>query len=81
MKSISNFYDFKKLDGVILHLPEKWSFFSQIYGGQHHDTNLNWFARQNDNLTVKRTSDVISVCKVCFQSYYIFVLLLQIMLL
>lgn len=64
VKRIKTFYDFKKMDCVILHLPEKWGLYSQIYGGSRHDTNIEWFAEENDNLFLKRSENEISIYKV-----------------
>ena len=54
------------MDCIILHLPEKWGFYSQIYGGSRHDIDLEWFASEKDNLLLERTKDGISIYKVYF---------------
>ena len=61
---ISTFYDLKKLDCVVLHLPSKWSLFSQIYGGSRHDTCHKWFARKGDKLILERRNNAIFILKV-----------------
>ena len=66
MKSISTFYDLETMDCVILHLPEKWGLYSQIYGGSRHDIGLEWFAGEKDNLTLERDRHEISLYKVYY---------------
>ena len=52
------------MDCIILHLADKWSLYSQIYGGTRHDININWFADEKDKLFLERSETEISIYKV-----------------